>query len=374
MIKPYYVAICQSERIAGLSGGLKKVKENAEKNLQRFRGLIDFVCGGPLVGRGGITVTGDIRLVTFGEFAITGHHIPADAGDRVLSNREIIDHLAIKIPGPETDMLAEKAKQYGTYIAASNYEYDPEWPDFYSNSAFIINPKGNIILKYRKTLVNNPVEMAFTAHDVMDKYKNPITGKYDPFPVVDTEIGRLAVMICADLSGPEIPRIYSMKGAEVVLHLTSGMSTSGGGIRAWGATEAAIQTRAYDNAVYFVNSNWGPELGAIYPRGRIAGFSKVYDFTGAEVAKTTDSAEQIVRAKIDIEAAREYRAQFFKNYLTMIRTELYAPYYNRTIYPPNTFLDGGAPEELLDEKHRKRLLQAKENLQGFQDFYPESGM
>lgn len=375
MIEPYHVAICQAERIAPRSGGDAKIKENIHRNLQHYCDLIDYCCGGFLVGKPGFSVTGPVKLVTFGEYAITGFVFGADAGQKTFTKKEVIEHLAFRIPGPETDVLAKKAKQYGTYVAAQNLEYDPEWPDLYFNSAFIINPEGKIILKYRKTVTNVPISMHCSAHDIMDAYKNPITREYDPFPVVNTSIGRLAIMICADLLAPEIPRVYSMKGADVVLHLTSGQSTSGGGNRPIGVTEASIQTRAYDNAIYFVHSNHGPEVGErrfIHPKNQFAGYSSVYDYTGAKIAEADDAAEVVVRAKIDVEACRKFREQYFKNQLSIIRTELYAPYYSQPIYPANTFLRDGPIEELFDERQGGYFNQAKENLKKCQDFYEES--
>jgi len=371
MIDPYYVALCQVERIAVRAGGLAKLKDNMEKNINRYRDFIDFVAGGYIVGKPGFSVTGAVRLVTFGEFALTGRPHPASGDQDEFTNQEIREHLGVKIPGPETDRLAEKAKQWGVYVAAANHEQDPEWPDLFFNTGFIINPRGKIILKYRKTVTNNPIELSCSVHDIMDKFKDPISGKYDAFPVVDTEIGKLAIFVCADLIAPEIPRIYAMKGAEVLMHLTSGMSTAGGGTRPIGVTEATLKVRAADNVIYLLNSNWGPELNAYYPKGRVAGYSNVFDYLGNELARADDSAEQIVRTKIDIEALRKYREQYFRNFLTMVRTELYAPYYNQTIYPPNTFLKDGPVEVMLEEKHLGRFRQAKENLKNCYDSYHE---
>ena len=371
MVEPYLVAMCQAERIIPRSGGDKYIKENVAKNLKHYSDLIDFICGGFLVGRDGFSVTGRVRLITFAEYAMTGLHTAAEPGQKTFNKKEIIENVAVKIPGEETDVFARKCKDYGVYIAAQSLEHDPEWPDLFFNTGFIINPEGKIILKYRKTVTNVPVALHCSAHDIMDAYKNPISKEYDPFPVVDTEIGRLAVMVCGDLLAPEIPRVYSMKGAEVILHLSSGMSTSGGGNRPIGVTEAAMQTRAYDNAVYFVHTNTGPELGAYYPKARVAGYSRTYDYTGIRIAEADDSNEQIVRAKIDIEAARKFRGQYFRNQLTLIRTELYAPYYQQPIYPANTFLRDGPVEELLDEKQQNYFNQAKENLKNCHHYYSE---
>jgi len=370
MIEPYFVAICQAERVAVRSGG--KLKENIKRNLDRYCGLIDYCCGGNLSLVPEYSPAAPVKLITFGEFSITGLYSPADIGTKRYTNKEIIEHLGIRIPGEETEVLARKAKQYGVYIAAANTESDPDWPDFHFNTAFIINPEGRIILKYRKTLVNNPVEIACSAHDIMDAYKNPITKKYDPFPVVDTRIGRLACCICADLGSPEIPRIYSMKGAEIVMHVTSGNSYHAGGPRPIGVTEAIHRVRAADNAVYWINSNWGPELGAMYPRERISGYSKVYDYTGNLLAMSESGGEMVIRAKLDIEAARQYRSQYYKNSLTQIRAELIAPYYSQPIYPANTFLEGGPITVTLDERQQGLFKQAMANLKKREDFYSEN--
>jgi len=372
MIEPYFVAICQAERIIPRSGGDKNIKENMAKNLKHYSELIDFTCGGRWAGKQGYTLTGtaQVKLITFAEYAITFHQA-AEPGQKTLNKKEIIEKIAIKIPGPETDVLAAKAKQYSVYIAAQGLEHDLEWPDVYFNTGFIINPEGKIILKYRKTVTNLPINIHCSVHDIMDTYKNPITKEYDPFPVIDTSIGRLAIMVCADLLAPEIPRVYSMKGADMVLHLTSGMSTAAGGPRPIGVVEASIQTRAYDNAVYFVHSNVGPNLGAGFAKARNSGYSTVHDYTGARIAESDDSNEQMVTARIDIEACREFRKQYFQNSLTLIRTELYAPYYNQPIYPANTFIKDGPLEEVLEERHRNYLDQAKENLEKRQHFFSE---
>jgi predicted amidohydrolase len=53
------------------------------------------------------------------------------------------------IPGRITDVLGEKAKKYGFYITGSMFEKDPSGA--YYNTCPFINPKGEIIGKYRKT-------------------------------------------------------------------------------------------------------------------------------------------------------------------------------------------------------------------------------
>lgn len=371
MIEPYSIAVIQATKIAPRSGGLAKLEENVNKNLSHFCDLIDMCCGGNVLASTDLSLTDPVKLVTFGEFAITGAYAPPESTDHRFNNEEVIKHLAITIPGRETEVLAKKAKQHGIYLAAVNFEADPEWPEFHFNTAFIINPEGKVILKYRKTLTNNPAECSCTAHDIIDRYTNPITKKYDPFPVVDTAIGRFGCMICADLASPEIPRIYSMKGADVVLHLTSGNAHAAGGPRPIGIIEAIKRVRAWDNAIYFVQSNWGPTIGSLLPTA-VSGHSAIIDYQGNLLAESDDSNEIVVRAIIDIEACRKYRKLFYRNPLTQMRNELYTPYYNRTVYPPNSFLESGPIAHNLDDKQQAFFRQAIENLMHCQDFYGET--
>src|SRR5437667_10565700 len=52
------------------------------------------------------------------------------------------------IPGPATEMLGGKAKQYGTYLVTSLHERDGA---LIYNSAVLIDRKGRVVGKYRKT-------------------------------------------------------------------------------------------------------------------------------------------------------------------------------------------------------------------------------
>ena len=66
---------------------------------------------------------------------------------------KVAKDMAIRIPGEETDLLAEQAKKYKTYIAGSAHEVIPEIStEFAFNSAFIIDPKGEVDLQASQVL------------------------------------------------------------------------------------------------------------------------------------------------------------------------------------------------------------------------------
>ena len=58
----------------------------------------------------------------------------------------------------------------------------------------------------------------------------------------------------------------------------------------------------------------------------------------------------------------------------MTRTEMFAPYYNRTIYPPDDVLKNGPMRHHNDPKTKQRREQALQNLEGFVDVYSEDSV
>lgn len=299
-----------------------------------------------------------VRLVLFPEFSFGGW----TSGDTSIKPQKT--HVAITVPGPETETIARKATARNVYVALGIIENDPAWPDVLFNSAIIISPRGKVILHYRKwnsRLGANP-------HDLWDQYLAPITGQRNPFPVVDTEIGRLAVSICADIYSPELHRAYAFKGAEVLCHLTAGSPQ----IRI-----PMYRTRAADNGMYLAVTNMA---GIILADGLVdhcrtltktvgqAGRSAIYDYEGTPIAKATGDASQIVIGTIDIDALRARGPN-----LTDLRTEPFAPFYAQTIFPPNIFL-GATPQELLEPmKVRARYAaEARKNREKLYGFYSEN--
>ena len=58
---------------------------------------------------------------------------------------------AITLDGPEMQALGDKAREYNLYIAGGGViEQVPEFPDRWFNTAFIIGPTGEVVLRYHK--------------------------------------------------------------------------------------------------------------------------------------------------------------------------------------------------------------------------------
>lgn len=135
------------------------------------------------------------------------------------------------IPGPATDTLARKAREYGTYIIAGMLELDGGKT---YDTAVLIDRQGRVAGKYRKT------------HLPLAEVEDGETPGSD-YPVFDTDFGRIGILICWDFVFPETFRILRLEGAEIVFLPIAGDP----GTRHF---DTITRARALDNGVYLVAS------------------------------------------------------------------------------------------------------------------------
>ena len=166
------------------------------------------------------------------------------------------------IPGPATALLAEKARQYKSYIITTLLESDGGRT---YNAAVLIDREGRLAGKYRKT------------HLPLAEVEDGITPGSE-YPVFDTDFGRIGIMICWDAFFPETARILRLQGAEILFWPTAGDP----GARHWDVTTRA---RAVDNGVYVVTS---------VSKGLA---SRIVDPDGEVVAEATDG---LATANLDL--------------------------------------------------------------------------
>ncbi len=235
----------------------------------------------------------DVRLLAFPEFA---HAAPIYDTVEKLKQR-----LAVELPNEHTDRYAQLARKHGCYIQTGSFlENDKAHPDVVFNTTALIGPEG-VLSKYRKVNPWIPWELHASPHDFADY-------PADPFPVVETEIGRLGVAICYDWLFPETIRQIAFNGAEVIVRVSAYMDP-------WGATAPMDwwtlfnRARAAENTVYVVAANQGASLAG-YPPFSWPGGSMVVVFDGRILAQADPGeGEKVVVAPIDIGTLRHERAR-----------------------------------------------------------------
>ena len=312
MIERYTATIIQFRRInpEEIPDVIKRRKENLKNVLESFSSLETW------------DVIDPVKLVLLPE-NIFRHEFDTKDSKQTQADRVAT---AVNIPGDETDAIAEKARQYNIYISASIHEKDPKYPEYFMNTAFIMDPKGNIILKYRKINPWIPLELSTSPHDLLDVYME------DMFPVVETKLGNLACYVCYDQFFPEVARQLAFNGAEVLLKPTifppypQHMDYEP---YDWYTT--VNKMRSIENMVYGLNANGGKY-----------GNSQIVDYLGRIIARGGKGQSMTIGATIDIEALREYRNKTkLHNMLQQLRTECYT-YLQRPMWPAN--------KPLLNEK------------------------
>ena len=199
------------------------------------------------------------------------------------------------VPGPITDLLAERARRHGIYIhGGSIYETRPGDPGMY-NTAVVIDPQGEIIARYSK------IHMFDVVLDGGDEYRESSTVTPGD-EIVVTEIDGIPVglAICYDLRFPELFRILALKGAQVVI-LPAAFTLMTGKDH-W---ETLIRARAIENEIYMVApAQWGTYQPGKWCYGR----SMVVDPWGTVVATASDGVG-IAQATVDLNRVATVRRQ-----------------------------------------------------------------
>ena len=290
-----------------------------------------------------------VRLIAFPEGALQAFNDEVLDLDHVKFAREC----AIDIPGEETEELGKIAREYDAFIMAQAKARHPDLKDRFFNVGFILDPKGKVILKHYKVSPLFPVEHSVCPHDVYDWWIEKYGRNLDAFwPVADTPIGRLGIMMANEGSYPENARALALNGAEVVYRASYPHPATGNEI-----FEIQSRARALDNNMYIV----APNLGTYYllpeettPIDTFGGRSFIINYKGQIVGRQEyGGGSTYVAGVIDVEAMRDHRARAqWDNWLKDLRTELYQILYEKPIYPKNLYLKR---EPMKHDEYRQKV-------------------
>lgn len=201
--------------------------------------------------------------------------------------------LAQRVPGPTVNLLAQRANEYGVFIAFGMVTKERVESVLY-NSAVLVGPDGELLDMYNKIHLRGEERMAFR-----EGFK---------LPVVPTEIGNIGLMIGYDLAFPEVARSLALDGAEIICVIANWEAAN---IDEW---KTYVRARAYENSVFMaaanrvgedVTLNFGGESMVVGPRGQIV----------ASLATETDPEsgaplEGFAVARIDLDEVRKFREEF----------------------------------------------------------------
>lgn len=118
--------------------------------------------------------------------------------------------LARPIPGEDTEIFAQAAKEHEVVLVTSLFE--KRAAGLYHNTSVVFEKDGSVAGKYRKMHIpDDPAyyeKFYFTPGDI-------------GFEPINTSVGRLGILVCWDQWYPEAARLMALKGAELLIYPTA---------------------------------------------------------------------------------------------------------------------------------------------------------
>ena len=240
--------------------------------------------------------------------------------------------LAEPIPGPTTECFSQVARDLGVVLIVPIFE--KRAPGLFHNSAAVIDRDGRLLGVYRKMHIpDDPLyyeKFYFTPGDL-------------GYPVFDTHVARIGVLICWDQWYPEAARLSALRGAEILFY-----PSAIGWMPAERQTDGAAQhdawrtiqrSHAIANGVYVAAVNRVGHEGAREAGLDFWGQSFVCGPQGQMLAEASSDGNEVLTASCSREVLEHHRRgwPFFRDR----RVETYGPISQR-------FIDGSPAQETAD--------------------------
>ncbi|MFN8125595.1 MAG: nitrilase-related carbon-nitrogen hydrolase [Candidatus Nanopelagicales bacterium] len=224
-----------------------------------------------------------------------------------------------EVPGRATAAIEEVTRQYGCYVAVGIAEVDPSTGLTYNTGA-LVGPDG-FVGKYRKNGLNPSDIQWFVPGN---------TG----YPVFDTELGRITMIICYDDTYWEPGRLAAIKGADLVAYICSSdrvLPELGAEAAGNHSTIAAVQQLCAWNGLAMVaadrcNAETNPTTGVTVTYG---GAASIWQADGRRVAHAPATDANLTLTNRGTTLFAEIDPGLFENgqkdTLTRRRPDLYGP-------------------------------------------------
>lgn len=225
------------------------------------------------------------ELIIFPELITSGYECGKD-----------FQTLAETVPdGQSMKAIGQLAKQYKVHIVYGFPERDADKRDVLYNSAVLIDDAGEVKGVYRKVHLFASEKEFFRAGC--------------SYPVFNTSIGKLGIMICWDTAFPEVARSLALKGADLLVvstnwekpYLTSVVTKNQ---QDW---DLVTRARALDNCMYLVSAN---RIGFDESLG-FFGRSNIIGPTGEAIAELLKEEEGMISAELDYSIPIQLRYEYY---------------------------------------------------------------
>jgi len=232
------------------------------------------------------------RLVFLQELTLSPYFATDPEGDRSASE---------EIPaGPTSSWALDLARETGAYVHASLYERAVDGGLGY-DTAIVASPGGDIVARTRKLHI--PGGPGY--HE--DRYFRPGQPGRGAFEVVDLEGARFGFPTCYDQWFPELARIYSLRGAEVIVYPSAiGSEPDHAGFDTEPQWEAVITANGIMNGTFMVVVN---RIGTEGPL-TFYGSSFISDPYGRKLVQAPRDRPAVLIADLDLDQRRDWLELF----------------------------------------------------------------
>ena len=251
-----------------------------------------------------------VELVVFPELALTTFFPRHYHEDRTEADR----WFETSLPSNETAPLFEAARRYGISFHLGYAEKTPDGHHY--NTAVLVGPGGEIMLKYRK--VHLPGHAEYLPHRKVQHLEKRYFEVGDlGFPVIRAPLGgqqvNAGLMICNDRRWPEAWRVMGLQSVELVMlgYNTPSTNQDAAGFEAHHLRVAhshlSIQAGAYQNSTFAVaTAKAGTEDGC-----ELFGNSIIVNPQGEIMAEATSWSDELITADCDLDRCTLGRTTIF---------------------------------------------------------------
>ncbi|MBI2917947.1 MAG: carbon-nitrogen hydrolase family protein [Chloroflexi bacterium] len=240
---------------------------------------------------GEVAAKGGADLVVFPELVNLGYIKGKEAPDFITFAVDYV-RKADKVPGPFSAAVGELARRHGCYVVVGMAEAHPVIPATVYNSAVLINPEGKVVGVHRKAHIPGEEKHYFYPGGGANVYA--------------TEVGKVGMMVCADGTYPELARVLTLKGAEIICIPYARSKELNPDPEVF---FRVISCRAYENSNFVIGCN---RVGR-EEKNQFAGRSCIGGPWGQFLALSEGEDEEILTATLrreDMEASRVRHARF----------------------------------------------------------------
>ena len=198
--------------------------------------------------------------------------------------------VAEDVPGEFTEAIGELARKYKLNIIPGSFVEKAKGGKVHNTCVFI-NRKGKVIGKYRKIHLMDAI--GYKESNYVEAGKEMC--------VINTDIGRVGIMVCYDLRFPELARSMVLKGADILFVPAEFPSGKPLPPRTdhW---DLLVRSTALYNLTYVVAANQFGPLHSDNPFGR----SSIVDPWGT-VVSSASGRQDIIFATLDMDYQKSVR-------------------------------------------------------------------